>query len=264
MHRSPVPYPRGATATGTVVIQASVNSTGEVTDARVLSGPEELRKAALQSVLQWHYATEPAPPPLVQASIAFSQVPAAIPISQPVLPPPAVSHDRVLTGIQFSGVPPELQQKVREHLPVREGDQVSQDTISRTLAGVRDVDEHLTATTSPTPGNASGLTLSVVLEPYVPQAIRVGGNVQAANLIRKITPNYPPEAKAAHIEGKVRFTATIGQDGSITKLEVVSGDPTLVPAAQEAVKQWVYKPTLVNGQPVEVITQIDVNFTLLR
>jgi protein TonB len=95
-----------------------------------------------------------------------------------------------------------------------------------------------------------------------PQRIRVGGNVQAANLIKKITPPYPQLAKQARIQGTVRFTAIIGKDGTIQNLQLIQGHPLLVPAAQEAVKQWVYKPTLLNGEPVEVVTQIDVNFTL--
>jgi len=94
------------------------------------------------------------------------------------------------------------------------------------------------------------------------QPIRVGGNVQAANLIKKVTPAYPPLAKQARIQGTVRFNAVIGKDGAIQNLTLVSGHPLLVPAATEAVKQWVYKPTLLNGDPVDVITQIDVNFTL--
>ena len=77
-----------------------------------------------------------------------------------------------------------------------------------------------------------------------------------------MTPTYPPLAKQARIQGTVRFTAIIGKDGTIQNLQLVSGHPLLVPAAQDAVKQWVYKPTLLNGEPVEVITQIDVNFTL--
>ena len=90
----------------------------------------------------------------------------------------------------------------------------------------------------------------------------MGGQVQAANLIKKVTPSYPPLAKQARIQGTVRFTAIIGKDGTIQNLQLVSGHPMLVPSATEAVKQWVYKPTLLNGEPVEVITQIDVNFTL--
>ena len=94
------------------------------------------------------------------------------------------------------------------------------------------------------------------------QRIRVGGNVQAANLIRKITPQYPPLAKQARVQGTVRFQAIIGKDGTIQNLQLISGHPLLVPAATDAVKQWLYKPTLLNGEPVEVVTQIDVNFTL--
>ena len=94
------------------------------------------------------------------------------------------------------------------------------------------------------------------------QRIRVGGNVQAANLIRKVTPQYPPLAKQARVQGTVRFQAIIGKDGTIQNLQLITGHPLLVPAATEAVKQWLYKPTLLNGEPVEVVTQIDVNFTL--
>ena len=96
----------------------------------------------------------------------------------------------------------------------------------------------------------------------VTRQIRVGGNVQAANLIKKITPQYPALAKSARIQGTVRFTAIIGKDGTIQNLTLVSGHPMLVQSATEAVKQWVYRPTLLNDEPVEVITQIDVNFTL--
>jgi protein TonB len=104
--------------------------------------------------------------------------------------------------------------------------------------------------------------VKVVEKPKEVQRIRVGGNVQQANLIRKITPVYPPLAKQARIQGTVRFTAIISKDGTISNLQLINGHPLLVPAAQDAVKQWVYRPTLLNGEPVEVITQIDVNFTL--
>jgi protein TonB len=99
-------------------------------------------------------------------------------------------------------------------------------------------------------------------KPVTPQRIRVGGNVQQAKLIRQPKPIYPPLAKQARISGVVRLNAIIGKDGTIQNLTVASGHPLLVPAAMEAVKQWVYAPTLLNGEPVEVVTQIDVNFTL--
>ena len=92
--------------------------------------------------------------------------------------------------------------------------------------------------------------------------IRVGGNVQQSNLIEKPVPVYPPLAKLARIQGLVRFNVVIGKDGHIKSLAVVCGHPLLIPAAQEAVQQWVYRPTLLNGDPVEVTTVIDVQFTL--
>ena len=101
-----------------------------------------------------------------------------------------------------------------------------------------------------------------VQKPVTPQRIRVGGNVQAARIVNQPKPVYPPLAKQARIQGTVRFTAIIGRDGTIQNLQLISGHPLLVPSAQEAVKQWKYQPTLLNGEPVEVITQIDVNFTL--
>ena len=91
---------------------------------------------------------------------------------------------------------------------------------------------------------------------------RIGGNVQAANLIRQVKPQYPPLAKAARVQGTVKFEAIIAKDGTIQNLKMISGPPLLVQAAMQAVQQWQYKPTLLNGEPVEVITTIDVNFTL--
>ncbi len=101
-----------------------------------------------------------------------------------------------------------------------------------------------------------------VEKPVTPSRIRVGGNVQQAKLIRQPKPIYPPLAKQARISGVVHLNAIIGKDGTIQNLTVAGGHPLLVPAAMEAVKQWVYAPTLLNGEPVEVVTQIDVNFTL--
>jgi protein TonB len=91
---------------------------------------------------------------------------------------------------------------------------------------------------------------------------RIGGQVAEANLIRRIQPVYPPLAKSARVQGRVEFTATISKEGNIENLQLVSGHPLLVNAAKEAVLQWKYRPTMLNGSPVEVITDIIVNFTL--
>lgn len=95
-----------------------------------------------------------------------------------------------------------------------------------------------------------------------PKRIRVGGNVAKARLMRQVRPQYPPLARQARIQGTVKLSAVISKDGSIQKLEVMSGHPLLVPSALAAVKQWRYRPTLLNGEAVEVLTNIDVNFTL--
>lgn len=97
-----------------------------------------------------------------------------------------------------------------------------------------------------------------------PAPIRVSTPIQAAKLVRQVKPGYPAPAIAARISGLVRLTAIIGRDGEIKNLQLVSGHPFLAQAAMDAVRQWRYQPTLLNGEPVEVITQIDVNFTLSR
>jgi protein TonB len=95
-----------------------------------------------------------------------------------------------------------------------------------------------------------------------PKRIRVGGQVEGAKLIYQPKPEYPPLAKMARIQGTVRLEAIISKDGTIQDLKVVSGHPLLVKSALEAVQRWRYQPTLLNGEPVEVVTEVDVNFTL--
>jgi TonB family protein len=95
-----------------------------------------------------------------------------------------------------------------------------------------------------------------------PKRIRVGSSVHQAKLISKTPPVYPPDAKKAGIEGTVRVKVVIATDGSVQPLGVESGHPLLAPAAIEAVRQWKYRPTMVQGEPVEVTTVIDVTFAL--
>src|SRR6202045_4258231 len=95
-----------------------------------------------------------------------------------------------------------------------------------------------------------------------PTRVRVSSGVSSGLLIRKVSPTYPPLARQARIQGTVVLQAQISKDGSIQNLQLISGHPMLAPAAIEAVKQWKYKPYLLNGEPVEVETQVQVNFTL--
>ncbi len=94
------------------------------------------------------------------------------------------------------------------------------------------------------------------------QPIRVGGIVQRARLVSQPMPRYPLAAREARIQGLVRLEAIIAENGSIRSLRVLSGHPFLISAAVDAVKQWRYRPTLLNGEAIAVITQIDVRFTL--
>lgn len=98
--------------------------------------------------------------------------------------------------------------------------------------------------------------------PERPKPLRVSSGVQEAKKTRNILPLYPPLAKQARIQGTVKLEAMIGKDGTIQNLTVLSGHPLLVQSALDAVSQWRYQPTLLNGEPVEVITYIDVHFRL--
>jgi periplasmic protein TonB len=98
--------------------------------------------------------------------------------------------------------------------------------------------------------------------PAAPKRITIGGNVQAAALVNKVEPQYPPIAKTAHVSGTVVLHAIIAKDGSVEKLQFVSGPALLMASAMSAVKEWRYRPTMLNGQPVEVDTTVQVVFSL--
>jgi hypothetical protein len=94
--------------------------------------------------------------------------------------------------------------------------------------------------------------------------VKVGGKIQAARLIKKVTPEYPGVARREYLQGTVKMHALIGKDGSLVKLYVLSGYCSLAEASIEAVRQWKYSPTSLLGSPVEVDTEIEVIFTLQR
>ncbi len=112
-------------------------------------------------------------------------------------------------------------------------------------------------------GTIGGVVGSVAPPPPRQQSrIRVGGNVTAARVLNRVNPVYPPLARQTRISGTVRLHAIIAKDGTVQQLEVMSGHPLLVQAALDAVRQWRYQPTLLNGEPVEVDTTVDVIFSL--
>jgi len=100
--------------------------------------------------------------------------------------------------------------------------------------------------------------------PNAPQRIRVSSGVAQRLLLTKVQPQYPQDAKDQHIQGVVVLQVIIDKEGNVAHIELISGPPELAPAALEAVKQWKYRPYLLNGTPFEVHTQVQVNFTLVN
>ena len=180
--------------------------------------------------------------------------------------PPTPPASPIVKSIQVLGFSDQVRDQLLARLPIHEGDVLTPDTIQKASAAVHEFDEHLAFRFNTTAGEAE-----VVIRapnyggaPAPPGTIKVGGAVQQAMLISQAKPIYPELAKQARIQGTVSFIALIGQDGHVKDLQVIEGHghPLLVGAAMEAAKTWVYRPTLLNGNPVDVQTQIDVNFTL--
>jgi len=297
MHRTGVPYPAAALkqgVQGTVVVEVKLDANGNVADARVVSGPDELRNAALQSVLQWHLMKNLAGSsrqigisfrvPEVTAGVtsgATGGVSAAGVSSAYLAAAPTPWAGRTVR-IDVQGLSDESRADLLSQLPVHDGGTLSVESFQNVIRVVKGFDEHLSFAVMPTgssevtlrimlPGGARPMPMAATMpaastgadaSAAPPATIRVGGSVQQTKLVSQPHPTYPIEAKQARIQGVVQLSATIAKDGTVRNLEVIQGHPLLVQAAMDAVRQWVYQPTLLNGQPVEVITQIDVNFTL--
>jgi TonB family protein len=263
LHRTGVNYPPAALrdgVQGTVSVQVKLDSTGTVSDAQVLSGPDELRKAVLESVLQWHFSRDAAGSTQV-IQIAF-ELPKA---SEAAAPPPPVAppvQQGIVRSLRVQGLSEQATTALLASLPFHEGDEWNAETAQKANQAVKAFDEHLTIRQQSVSQSAGGAAQVDLVIAAGSERIRVGGNVQGVMIVSKTPPIYPAAAKAAGVSGVVQLSAIIGKDGTVQELKVLSGPPELVPAAMDAVKQWVYKPTLLNGNPVQVETTIDINFTL--
>ena len=157
------------------------------------------------------------------------------------------------------------------HLPVRNSASGQQAAALLDLPGIPGVPTSdgpligLPPMTTPLPAinkpNPPVNTTTTTPKPPAPP-LTVGGDVQAAKIIKRVLPLYPQLAKQARVSGRVQLSGVIAKDGTVQKLQVISGPALLVKAAVDAVSQWIYRPTYLNGQPVEVIAPIDVIFTL--
>jgi len=120
------------------------------------------------------------------------------------------------------------------------------------------------AVASPNDKNLSGLVSSIPTALPRPSmtTLKISQGVSQGLLIKRVQPRYPQNALSMRVQGAVQMEATINKEGNISNLKVLSGDVVLARAATEAVKQWRYKPYYLNGEPVEIQTQITVNFRL--
>ena len=112
------------------------------------------------------------------------------------------------------------------------------------------------------PGDAASSNPEDATAPAIPRRVRVSQGVMQGLLVSKVQPEYPAEAKDQRVEGAVVLKVTVDKEGNVANIQLISGHPLLAPAAIEAVKQWKYKPFLLDGIPLAVETQVTVNFTL--
>jgi TonB family protein len=288
LHRAPVHVPAGFTASGVVTVQATLDSKGEVSDARIVSGPEELRKESLSSVLQWHYQAGPS-----QAMITIrvaGTAPAAGAVAAAAPPatirrlPLSAPQPGTIKSIEFQGISEEAERELRGRLGIHEGDTVNQADLQKLNGEVEAFDSHmgLTASSVGVSGGAAGeYNVRVRLMPENSRAVAaplaiagndgplpngaqaVSSDVMAQKLLNHPTPTYPAIAKSARIQGSVVLQAIVGTDGTVQNLKMLSAaSPLLVQSAIDAVKQWIYQPTLLNGSPVPVVTEVTVNYSL--
>ncbi len=246
--------------------KASTGNSGRLSSLRLLAKALD-RPGALDQVLAAYEAQLAFVKQYSNLGVPPLPAPATRAASQPATAP-------VVESIKVSTLPEPLQSTVREKMSPFQGRQVSRESTREMVNAVRQVDSRLRLLgvgalgefevildKSPSPTATSSWQANFPLTPGV-QRINVNGNVQQSKVISRPNFVYPPQARDARISGTVRFDVMIGTDGRVKGVQLVSGPPLLVPAAQEVVAQSVYQPTSVNGEPVEVQTQVVMNFTL--
>lgn len=213
-------------------------------------------------------------PELLPRSVAPWDIKIAPPPGRPPAPPPPETAPQPRAKAASSQVrnnallaPPKIPQTIA--LIVDEPDTAPTGPIGPYVPGGLRCDDCVPNGTSPTflaPTPAPPPTQAKPVEAAPKPVIRIrqGGDVQQGKLISQVTPKYPAIAVQTRTQGKVKFTAIISTQGQIMNLQLLEGHPLLTQAAAEAVRQWRYKPTTLNGDPVEVVTVIEVNFTLNR
>jgi periplasmic protein TonB len=189
-------------------------------------------------------ATDELPAP--RTATEFIQV---VPLPEPPAPPPrAVAHSNVDTP--RPDVPPLTIPNGIEPEPVVDS---VDDRVTNDSGVIAFGDSHAIVTEAPPPP---------ALPPPSEHVVRIGGNIRAPQKIADVAPSYPPIARASHVEGVVILEAVIGEDGSVRDVRILRSIPLLDAAASEAVRQWRFSPTLLNGEPVSVMMTVTVAFRL--
>jgi TonB family protein len=298
-HRSAISYPSDALAQGiegTVVAEILPDWHGIAEGVHVLSGPVQLARHVIRSVSTWHYIEHVGSTKPRRVSIAFSLAGAKHPTpSGGALDRPladnttdlfrsvtARSRRFVLGKISVVGLTERGAGEVMRHFEeyrIREGVEIPFETLYSLPALPTRVDEHLhtyllldgshiSATITPVtsqPGDwreRPALKTERVPPGEEPLSVNVSAADQARRLIFKVPPEYPWEAKDRYIQGAVRVQIMVGKDGRVTMATASGPSLHLSSAAEEAVKQWIYSPTVINGYPVEVITEAWLDFFL--
>ncbi|MEO8661246.1 MAG: M56 family metallopeptidase [Bryobacteraceae bacterium] len=273
LHRSRLEYPLAArrlTQRETVTLELNLAQDGSVEDGQVVSGPADVGTAALRSVLDWHFVAGSS-----KARVSIEYTPSGF--LQASLPPAT----NATIGFDLSNVPEPLMSVVRDRLLRFQGQPASTEVRQEVERDLGSVDKHFTVLwrvdpemklytaspslgASPPPSFRAPEGISLAAYPNTPGVarLRVGGDLQATKRTHYEVPVYPALAKQARIQGVVRLNVLIDKTGRVSHLELVSGHPLLVPSAIDSVKEWTYSTTLLNGNPAEVVTVVDVNFTL--
>ncbi|MGD0401832.1 MAG: TonB family protein [Candidatus Acidiferrales bacterium] len=224
------PSAKSAHISGTVVLHALIAQDGTIEQLQYVSGPPLLLKSAMDAVQQWIYQ-----PMLVNGKPVKVDTTISVVYTLGGRNPSSADESASPSAVPpTAGLPP-----------------------ASTADSSQDAQKEAAAPQTST--NASSVPNSPTTKP---KSIRVGGNVAAANLIHRVTPVYPNDAKKKHIQGTVLLHAVIAQDGTMKTVEYMSGPTELTDSAINAVKQWRYKPTSLRGELIEVDTTISVVFSL--
>jgi TonB family protein len=298
-----VAYPAEALAKGvegTVVVRVKLDANAEVSDATVLSGPDELRKAVLQSVLNWHFdksaasGTRTVNVDFVKPAVAAQpqavgagggrggsggRMMAAYSTASPALAAVPMKLDR----IEVAGLSDAARAQLLASLPVHEGDDWNAQTLALVRTAASQFDSHLTVSAMRSVNGAMTLRLGVnagtasvsvgygmagampLASSNVPGGVySVGNGTSAPSVLSKVDPQYTEEARTAKYRGSVLLSIVVNSQGQADNIAVVrSLGMGLDEKAIEAVQQWRFRPGTNNGVPVNVRAQIEVNFNLL-